>query len=255
MQRVFGGPTFEPLEKRRDKELTLGPTTLILLGLGLFTLCGVCFVFGYAMGQHGSPALPLALSSKSTAANPAVAQNQSPVSPVKPAPSQSGFQPKPAAPAMASDNTDQTPARTTTDSGQPAQIAPRATPTTTSTPPQTNTQTHSASVLQAALPGQSGGAQPAVASGPVVRPALQQPAMQTGAQPGTWMVQIAAVSHPEDADVLVSALRKHGYAVSMHRDPVDALIHVHVGPFESHNEAAAMRQKLLNDGYNAIVQP
>ena len=69
------------------------------------------------------------------------------------------------------------------------------------------------------------------------------------------MVQIAAVSHPEDADVLVSALRKHGYAVSVHRDPIDALIHVHVGPFASHNDAAAMRQKLLNDGYNAIVQP
>ena len=69
------------------------------------------------------------------------------------------------------------------------------------------------------------------------------------------MVQIAAVSHPEDADVLVSALRKRGYAVSMHRDPLDALIHVQVGPFPSHNDATVMRQKLLNDGYNAIVQP
>jgi cell division septation protein DedD len=69
------------------------------------------------------------------------------------------------------------------------------------------------------------------------------------------MVQIAAVSHPEDADVLVSALRKHGYAVAVHRDPADALIHVQVGPFASRTDAAAMRQKLLNDGYNAIVQP
>ena len=69
------------------------------------------------------------------------------------------------------------------------------------------------------------------------------------------MVQIAAVSHPEDADVLVSALRKRGYAVSVHRDPVDALMHVQVGPFASHSDAAVMRQKLLNDGYNAIVQP
>jgi DedD protein len=69
------------------------------------------------------------------------------------------------------------------------------------------------------------------------------------------MVQIAAVSHPEDADVLVSALRKKGYAVSVRRDPMDTLMHVHVGPFATHIDAAAMRQKLLNDGYNAIVQP
>ena len=70
-----------------------------------------------------------------------------------------------------------------------------------------------------------------------------------------FMVQIAAVSHPEDAEVLVSALRKHGYAVAVHRDPSDTLMHVQVGPFPSHNDAVAMRQKLLNDGYNAIVQP
>jgi DedD protein len=69
------------------------------------------------------------------------------------------------------------------------------------------------------------------------------------------MVQIAAVSHPEDADVLVSALRKNGYAVAVHRDAADSLIHVQVGPFASRSDALVMRTKLLNDGYNAIVQP
>ncbi len=34
-----------------------------------------------------------------------------------------------------------------------------------------------------------------------------------------FMVQIAAVSHQEDADVLVGALRRRGYAVAAHRDP------------------------------------
>jgi len=72
---------------------------------------------------------------------------------------------------------------------------------------------------------------------------------------GMFMVQIAAVSHPEDADVLVGALRKRGYGVSVHRDPADALMHVEVGPFASRTDAGAMRQKLLNDGYNAIVLP
>jgi len=33
------------------------------------------------------------------------------------------------------------------------------------------------------------------------------------------------------------------------------LIHVRIGPFKTRDEADAWRQKLLNDGYNAIVQP
>jgi cell division septation protein DedD len=89
-------------------------------------------------------------------------------------------------------------------------------------------------------------------------PALPAPAAQT--EPATapalaLMVQIAIVSHQEDADVLVSALRQRGYTATARRDPADNQFHVRIGPFNSHNEANAMRQKLLNDGYNAIVQP
>jgi DedD protein len=69
------------------------------------------------------------------------------------------------------------------------------------------------------------------------------------------MVQIAAVSQQGDADVLMGALRKHGYAVAGHREPLDGLIHVRIGPFTTRDEAEKWRIKLLNDGYNAIVQP
>jgi len=69
-----------------------------------------------------------------------------------------------------------------------------------------------------------------------------------------WMVQIAAVSHSEDAEVLVNALRKRGYAVVARREVNDNLIHVQTGPFATRNDANAMRQKLLNDGYNADVE-
>jgi cell division septation protein DedD len=69
------------------------------------------------------------------------------------------------------------------------------------------------------------------------------------------MVQIATVSHQEDADVLVGALHKRGYAVTALRDPADNQFHVRVGPFSNRNDANATRQKLLRDGYNAIVQP
>lgn len=69
-----------------------------------------------------------------------------------------------------------------------------------------------------------------------------------------WMVQIAAVSHAEDAQVLVDALRKRGYEVTARRDVSDNLIHVQTGPFVNRNDANVIRQKLLSDGYNAIVQ-
>src|SRR5665213_469294 len=55
MHRGFGGTAFEPVEDRQDKELTLGPTMLMALGVGLFALCAVCFVAGYAVGHRGAP--------------------------------------------------------------------------------------------------------------------------------------------------------------------------------------------------------
>lgn len=82
-----------------------------------------------------------------------------------------------------------------------------------------------------------------------VHAALPQPAANGP------MVQIAAVSHAEDADVLMSALRKRGYAVTARRVAGDNLIHVQLGPFASRSEASAMSQKLLADGYNAVVLP
>jgi len=72
---------------------------------------------------------------------------------------------------------------------------------------------------------------------------------------GSLMVQIAAVTDTEDANVLMGALRKRGYAVSGQRDVGDGLIHVRIGPFGSRDEADKWRAKLLNDGYNAILQP
>jgi cell division septation protein DedD len=69
------------------------------------------------------------------------------------------------------------------------------------------------------------------------------------------MVQIAAVSNPEDASVLASALRKRGYTVTAQREPADGLIHVRIGPFNSRDDANRICMKLLNDGYNATIQP
>lgn len=70
---------------------------------------------------------------------------------------------------------------------------------------------------------------------------------------GTTIVQVAAVSHKEDADLLTAALKKRGYTVAVHQEP-DKLLHVQLGPFASKKDADAMRQRLLTDGYNAIVK-
>jgi cell division septation protein DedD len=68
------------------------------------------------------------------------------------------------------------------------------------------------------------------------------------------MVQIAAVSRPQDADVLVAALRQRGYGVVVRSEPQDHLLHVQVGPFANRMQAAEIKQKLLSDGYNAIIK-
>jgi len=53
----------------------------------------------------------------------------------------------------------------------------------------------------------------------------------------------------------VNALRRRGYVVAAQREAADGMIHVRIGPFNSRDEAEKWRQKLLSDGYNAIVQP
>jgi cell division septation protein DedD len=198
---------------------------LAILGVGLLTLCGVCFVFGYAVGRRPNP---VALLQANPATQPAMqpASNQS-----KPQAAADEFQPP-------------TPDQTglNADAGTPPASAAARNPPALTNPP---AATPPAVVVQTALPGQSPPAP--VAAGMTVRPALPQGP--------SWMVQIAAVSHPEDAEVLVGALQRHGYAVSVRRDPADGLMHVQVGPFTSHADAATMRQRLLNDGYNAVIQP
>jgi len=68
------------------------------------------------------------------------------------------------------------------------------------------------------------------------------------------MVQVAAVSSQDVADIEVSALKKDGYAVLVRHEPQDKLLHVQIGPFADKKEAEAMRQRVIADGFNAIVK-
>jgi cell division septation protein DedD len=68
-----------------------------------------------------------------------------------------------------------------------------------------------------------------------------------------YLVQVAAVSRQEDAEILVSILRKKQYPVFAASDRDDHLYHVQVGPFSDQLEADAERKRLIADGYNATV--
>jgi len=72
---------------------------------------------------------------------------------------------------------------------------------------------------------------------------------------GSYSVQVAAVSHQEDADALAEALRKKQYsAIVVAGIGSDKLFHVQVGPFVDIKDAEAMKTRLTGDGYNPIVK-
>lgn len=214
---------------KRDTELTLGSGTLLLIFFGLVLLCGLCFGMGYAIG-HRTPLAPQATTQSADGSQTPLQSNAGLSKPsatlqtvVAPPPQTSAASPLFSAPA--------TSAPVSAAAPIPAAPAVQA----------------SQSMVHPALATGPATLQLAQSSAPTVHPALGPQA--------PLMVQIAAVENPEDADVLMSALRRRGYAVTAVRNPVDNLIHVRIGPFANRQEAGSWQQRLLNDGYNAIIIP
>jgi DedD protein len=232
----------EEVEPSRDTEVTLSPGALLGIFFGLVLICGLCFGLGYWVGHRGSA------PAETAAAKPA---SQTPAPDAEPLQA-SGSVPKPSADA-------QVPAAAPSQPSEGSEAAPGAASANPANP-QPNPAPPSA-------PASAPPAQPKPQ--PPERPAISrtesepQPA-GTGYAPnvrtpmpaaGQLMVQIAAVSHEEDADVLVNALRRRGFSALARRDPRDGLIHVRIGPFASREDANRMARRLLDDGYNAMIQP
>jgi DedD protein len=225
-------------EPRRDTELTLGWGALTGMALALLAICAVCFGLGYMVGHRGSAHTAAAASSAQPNA-PDQEPLQGSASVPKPSANAQADVPPPALPGNASSAG----AQGSASSGS-ATAAPNA-----------------------GAQDNSPQSAPSSAASPQVRPALganapENPQMQIApnvhaAMPSenALMVQVAAVRNEEDASVLTNALRRRGYPVISHRDPVDELIHVRIGPFPTRDEANQWRMKLLDDGYNAVVQP
>jgi DedD protein len=237
MARYFDEDEPEVEEPRRDAEVTLSWGALAGIGLGLLAICGLCFGLGYIAGHRGS-ASGSAGSAATASSSPSSAPDQEPLQ-------GSGSVPKPSASAQAAvpppAPVNSGVAQTAGNGGESAAaVAPSSGPGAQSGPQINQSQVRPALEGGASEPGQTG-------PGSNVRPALPSA--------GTLMVQVAAVRNVEDASVLTNALRKRGYPVSEQREAGDGLIHVRVGPFASQAEANQWRVKLLDDGYNAIVQP
>jgi DedD protein len=143
--------------------------------------------------------------------------------------------------------------------GKPSAVAktpevPAPTPLTES---QTGSSSSSGSNSGTSNPGasNSGASNQASANAPAASSAPASSATEIKSSPnGTFMVQVAAVSKQEDAEILKSALQKKQYPVFVANSTVDALYHVQVGPFSNQQDADTMRNRLSGDGYNAIVK-
>lgn len=207
-----------------DTELTLSTGKLLALFFGLVAVCAIFFSFGYAVGKNSAPGASTAI------VDSASLSSVQPSGGAKPA---AGTSPPAPAPA-----TDAKPCV----AGEPNCPAP---PTTTATTPAAQPTS-----VQKALQQGSANAQLTPAEPPKAAPSTEVTKPSTGG----IMVQVAAVSKQEDAEALVNALRKKQYPVFMVSGSNDSLFRVQVGPFADAKEAEAMKAKLVQDGYNAIVK-
>ena len=214
---------------QRERELTLSTGAILAIFLGLVLLCAVFFGFGYNLGRKSTAVPSAPLPAATSDAEPA-GTGKSDFDNFKPSPN--------SPPASSSTAVSKTtpPAVTTTAQEnsaetQPAPVPVRTAPTATR--PATPTSVNPSTPPRASQPPA-----PAIAAG------------------GAFVVQIAAISgtHKDDADLLVNALHSKGYQVSERTETQDKLIHIQVGPFATKADAEAMRERLIVDGYNAIVK-
>jgi DedD protein len=206
----------------QDREISLGTTTILGIFFALALLCAVFFGFGYSMGRRSAQAAinPTELTTRADA-NTAKPPRGSPAAVKQSAATQSVATPIDSPEGTTPDDQTVSPVATT----KPAASATR--PDTTPLP---------------------------ISTAPA-RPLATMPVSTSAPSPGSSVVQVAAMSHQEDADVVAVDLKRRGYSVAIRREPQDKLFHVQIGPFSTKKEADTMRLRLQTDGYNnAIVK-
>ncbi len=262
-----------------DREISLGTGTILGIFFALALTCGVFFAFGYQMGRKSSQAA-LAVNAGADAGTDSDAATSgskpSAISPLQAAENlfsskatskQTADADKGSADTDAPDT--DSPSSTRSARQTVFETAPASGRSTSATRPLTQTPAEAQSSQAAELGGrQSRTPAPRSQEATLVRTATEgssgsAAATQNAAaaQPlpaatgtGTFIVQVAAVSHQEDAELLDSALKQRGYAVFVRQEAQDHLLHVQVGPFATRRDADLIRQRLLADGYNALLK-
>jgi DedD protein len=199
----------------QDTEITLGTGKLLGLFFGLAIVCALFFGFGYTLGRGSSKQSGSLVAEGTTPAMSAAQGN------------------KPAAVGQQRAAAEKSDCAAGTDCSASA------------APQQSSDQGFYNNLQQKDAPTQ-----------------LEKPAEQAKGVPemkgtslGTgFMVQVAAVSKKEDADLLRTALQGKQYPVVITSLPNDRLFHVQVGPFSDMKEAEAMKTRLTNDGYTPILK-
>ena len=213
-----------------DREISLGTGTILGIFFALALLCAIFFGFGYSTGRKS-------VQTAISAATPQAAPSTDGIF--------SSFKPSAGSPAGSAVQAATKPRAADQDA---ATEAPRDPDSEIVTSPVTSSEVSPAPAKSAVHPAPK----PAADASSTNQQALT--ALPAISPNGTTMVQVAAVSHQEDADTLIAALKKKGYAVLIRQETQDHLLHVQIGPFATRKDADAMRQHLLADGYNAIVK-
>jgi cell division septation protein DedD len=215
--RGYGDRRADP--NRADREISLGTATILGIFFVLALVCAAFFGFGYSMGRKSTQTAQLAIPPSSSS------------------PELSATATKPSAGSL--------PLQRSQPSAQPSE---NTSASSESDGPQTATvPLNSPNPKNTVVPSDRiiAGDKPIAAPQPTT--SSEQPAT-------SFMVQVAAVSTQDVADIEVAALKKQGFDVVVRHEPQDKLLHVQIGPFPDRKSAEAMRQRVLAGGFNAIVK-
>ncbi len=215
-----------------DREISLGTGTVLGIFLALALVCSLFFGLGYSMGRKSGPA-----SSALGAAPPSIfyrgeADKQAAASSTaRPGESYASGQ------------------RAGTVIAQPVEAGSSGRDSSSVANPPSGRPT-------TARPGhdRAPSAKPSSASAVLPVPSATPVPLTAAEAASQSFVQIAAVSRKEDADLLLTALKRRGYTGQVRPQPADKLLHIQVGPFGTRKDAEAMRQRLIIDGYNPIIK-
>jgi DedD protein len=216
MNNLIDNEDSDDANGRRDREITLGTSTVLGIFFGLAILCAAFFGFGYSLGsKHSAPSV--------TASGDPQAHSFFTVKPSPGSPIGSAAKPIPAVPGSSA-----------TEIKPPAAPLPGA-----AAPPE-------AFEPDQPLPKPPRTPPPAPPT-PAVAPAAPLAA-------GQFVVQVTALTRQEDAEMIASSLQRKGYVVAIRNEPTDKLFHVQIGPFPTRKDAEAMRERVLADGFNAYIK-